>query len=504
MSALLGFLSGQGTNSGVSVAGGLEATVGESPEVTENDESVAKVVANNTKKKAELLKEKIDNKETELKKSTQQAEELKKKLVTISRSKVSLEEKYKGMVAKKRKELVAQYRKVVTKLKQHPMVDKFAVDSKKRVLVTTKPIKIKKEKWKRARTAGVYQIRIDFSKEKGQQGIEILNLTHRHKEYDSPTVQDTEVCWGNIGPDINNDYESQDLYELIIDLIDFLQSPSDKDGFLEWPESPSEDYKGGWEQFFSELKKQPKDFSFDKYDQNKKSKRVNGVRVSDTGSINYEISEVTHWEKYNPSTSTGGGATSPSTSVTVSTTSNFTGPGIEMSYEGENNSNRRHNSQIGRIREEMGNTLRAIGFTQQGAYHYAHLLTPEGGLLPSEIELTLEGEQIILYVKRSVSELSAMSAVSENTAPSPTEYSTVTTEKLFVNRRDIINIAFADIRRETKVYRFAFSQQQLEAFQQQQGQGEGEGEGEGEETELAEASRNLVEAINRNREEQNQ
>lgn len=232
-----------------------------------SDGAVAQAVAHFTGKKVESLKKKLDERSMRLKTEERIISDKQKALATLKRTASSLEEKYKALAAKKRAELVKEYRQAITKLKLHPMVEKFEVDTNKRIIITTRPIKIQKPSWPQPREAGVYQIRIDFSQENYTQGVRILNITQRYQDsYDSPTINESKPCWGNIGLDIDAEFSSQDLYELIVDLIEYISSPNDNHGYLSSPGATSEDKKG-WEQWLSNLKKQPKGFCFEKFTQ---------------------------------------------------------------------------------------------------------------------------------------------------------------------------------------------------------------------------------------------
>lgn len=238
---------------------------------------VAEVVVQYSEERAKKLKEEIEEK-----KQTQQTvekiiQENQKKLRTLNDNTESLEEKYNSLTQTKRSELVDRYRKIVTLLKQHPMVGKFEVDIEKRIIITTKPIFVKVKYWRSSKEAGVYQIRIDFSKKDISQAIQILNITKRlDSNYDSPTIMSTKPCWGNIAEDIKKDFQTQDLYELVVDLIDYIGSPNVSYGYL----SENGDNSRGWHIFMKKATTLPKGYCFEKYDQD--SKNVPGVAVDPT------------------------------------------------------------------------------------------------------------------------------------------------------------------------------------------------------------------------------
>jgi len=143
------------------------------------------------------------------------------------------------------------------------LIEKFETDMYQRVIITTKPILVKGLKWLLSKNAGVYQIRIDFNIDNWQQAIQILNITKNYQGYDSPTISNAKPCWGNIGGDIENEFNTQDLYELVIDLIDYIRSPNTDAGFL----SNHGDKSGGWDIFFKEAVKRPRNYSFEKHEE---------------------------------------------------------------------------------------------------------------------------------------------------------------------------------------------------------------------------------------------
>ena len=377
-----------------------------------SDEDVAKAVADYSAKKAEAIRKKLADKKRERESKEKQLKDIGKKVRMIRRSEESLGDRYKRLAERKRSELVDDYRKLITKLKLHPLVDGFDVDTKKRVLVTTKPIKIKKDRWKKVKIAGVYQIRIDFSKEKYSDGIQILNLTQRHKEYDSPVIANTRPCWGNIGPDIETEFNSQDLYELIIDLVDYISSPKDKDGHLQWSESKDTDYQGGWEQFFSKRKKQPKNYSFEKYDQDVKAGKIDGVTSVPAEAIRNAM---------------------VSSSIVPLRINNSLSPSL---------------AEIERSGMDIRSALHGMGFRDDAATYFTRLILMDSSrrdVIPVEIELEIsrigtELEGAILYVSRQTRrELAAGSSNRDRV------------DKFFVNKLDINESAWETLRQRGRM-----------------------------------------------------
>jgi len=183
---------------------------------------VAQAIVHFAGEKAKTLKEKLQQKNQEVADTERSIKEKTKRLRVIRSSTENLLDKLKEIEQSKRSELVAKYRKVVTQLKLNPYIEKFYTDRDMRIYFVTHPLPIKKESWPIPKIAGKYEIRIDFSKDSYSNGIQILNITQRANEYDSPTILDTRPCWGNLCGDIENEFNSQDLYELVNDLIDYI------------------------------------------------------------------------------------------------------------------------------------------------------------------------------------------------------------------------------------------------------------------------------------------
>jgi hypothetical protein len=159
---------------------------------------------------------------------------------------------------KNKAELKKHYQTVIDRLLKDGQISSFDTDMYQRVIVTTKPISISKPGWLTKNEAGIYKIRIDFDKDYFCNAIQILNITRSYSGFDSPTIQNTHPCWGNIGPDIENDFNAQDLYELVKDLIDYIQSPNTQDGYL----GKDGDRTKGWELFFDKAVLRPADYLF--------------------------------------------------------------------------------------------------------------------------------------------------------------------------------------------------------------------------------------------------
>ena len=340
-----------------------------------SDEAVAKAVVSFSKDKADKLKSKLSVKKDQLKNEEIEFKEKEKHLITLKKTTFSLEEKYKSLTEKKRSELVSDYRQVVTKLKLHPMVARFEVDREKRIIVTTKMIKIQKEDWDKPKDAGIYQIRIDFSKEAISDAIHILNISWRFDSYDSPTINNTQPCWGNMNADIMNEFSSQDLYELVIDLIDYIASSNDKDGYLAQDGNKNK----GWEQFFAKKKKQPDNYSFEKFDQDSKNGKIieSGLATEVTyGSVSVSTS------------------ISPSTSIASSMQVQYYGLSEMYPYPSMSAYAMRYNTELMEVLESN------FGLVKDAAAYYSRIIMTEGDYIPVQIDLASTTDQFTLYVSR--------------------------------------------------------------------------------------------------------
>jgi hypothetical protein len=354
---------------------------------------VAEAVVEHTEQKAQTVKERMDGQKVNIDELEKSVAEANKRLITLRKSRESLEEKYNGLTQKKRSELVAEYRRVITQLKMTPVVDDFRVDQDKRIIVRTKPLAVKKARWRKERVAGVYEMRIDFSKKTFQDGIQLLNITQRYeKSHDSPTISETKPCWGNIFGDIEVDFNTQDLRELVLDLVDYITSPYDGDGYL----SDDKDYnderdQGGWDQFFKKAQPQPENYSFEKYDQDNEAKKRDIVRdISDS-----ETSQATVRSGYEAA-----GLTVGSSAVW--------NEGLQAYAVSSNTTARSVTQNPQEVYEmELAQCLVELGFTDRGARYFASLINPEQREAASaEMEITSldlrkRGDEIQLFVMRS-------------------------------------------------------------------------------------------------------
>ncbi len=220
------------------------------------DKQAAQVLHSFLESKGKFLKERLDEKTKEKTRLLEEIKNLIKKQKTLDVSTGSLEKKYNEVIKNKKGEVLEDYRKIITKIKLLESVDSFNVDTKKRIIITTKNISIKKPDWRRSRDAGQYQIIIDFSKTSFRDGIRAINVTKFHGSHDHPHLTDSEFCFGSeLGTDLEQEFKEQDLYEIVVDTIDLLSSPNDSHGYTSW----------GFFMRFAKLR--PKGYSFEKYEQ---------------------------------------------------------------------------------------------------------------------------------------------------------------------------------------------------------------------------------------------
>ncbi len=152
-------------------------------------------------------------------------------------------------------------------------VKSIQIDERKRIVITTNPIDIKKDYWDKPRDSGSYQIIIDFYSIGIDEGVRVLNVTKRFEHYDHPCINNTKVCWGNIAEDIINDFRDRDLLELVVDMLLFISSPNDEHGFLTYSKKDAnETKKQGWEQFLEFSQPLPKGYTIWKYEEDEKKR----------------------------------------------------------------------------------------------------------------------------------------------------------------------------------------------------------------------------------------
>ncbi|MFA5013961.1 MAG: hypothetical protein WC549_00270 [Actinomycetota bacterium] len=373
------------------------------------EEKVVKLITDFSKKRAGEIKDKVDRQGKEM-------EELDKKLKTIAKTKGQLEEKYKKLMQTKRSELVEEHRKLITQLKLNTLVEKIEVDTKKRLVVTTRLIKVKADKWLRAKELGVFQIRIDFSKSSFDQGIEILNITKRHDGgYDSPTINNTHPCWGNLKNDIDKEFKEKDYYELIVDLIDYISSPNIDAGYVK-----------SWGDFFKHAKRQPDNYCFERYDQDEKGNKIG--TMGEARLISISMSGVSTSPSVSTSTiqSTSDRLTSSSLEETFSSIGGGGGGGSYSVSNWLTSTLPPSNVRYDETRAELFDTFRGFGLTNFSSEHYLRLCMPEGERLIEEINLVVTRDHGEMYLARVGGQL----------------------DKVFLNRTDFETVSWEEFQRQ--------------------------------------------------------
>ena len=253
-------------------SGGVSKKKKTKVKIDSSEEGVANVLTGFLKNKEKELKTKLDTKTKEKTELEAKIKELVRKARTLETTTGALVQKYQDTVNKNRSEVVDDYRKLITKIKLLEFIEKFEVDNKKRILFTTTPISIQKKDWTEPKVAGRYQVRIDFAKGNIADGIQGINIDQHYDGYDHPNLSNGKFCYGQkLSADVEQEYREQDLYELVIDLVDLLRSPNDKDGWTRW----------GY--FFKSAKKRPKNYSFEKFDQ----ENTDGVPWEITGTTTF-------------------------------------------------------------------------------------------------------------------------------------------------------------------------------------------------------------------------
>lgn len=136
-------------------------------------------------------------------------------------------------------------KKIVKDVGELHVIDNIEVDFYGRVIVTTKPLTVtyniidaygNMTKEQRTMDVGRYQIRIDFSQEYYSDAIRAVNLDwYSVSGNPHPCIgSSTNFCWGNLGKDMERDYKSFDVIEIIRSLGEFLRSGMDGHGHTRW------------------------------------------------------------------------------------------------------------------------------------------------------------------------------------------------------------------------------------------------------------------------------
>lgn len=417
---------------------------------------IAAIIAHYSNKRAKDVKKELQTQKAQLVLGNKELKKAQQHVEKIRSSNKYLESTYSKLSLKKPR-LVEAYKDVIGKLMKTNNVDEFAVDSHKRILVTTKPLKIKKLTWTRARTAGAYQIRIDLSKETFREGIEILNITKAYNEYQSPTISGTECCWGNIATDIDFEFKTNDIYQLVLDLIDYIQSPIDNAGYIHMPGQGKDT---GWEQFFSRAVKRPLGYCFRVHE---RKRHTPNNTISDYIRAVPDDTDSLPSMSWTSGTITMGGT---STAATASYTTSYINGGLAQSYE--HLAIRRP-----RLTEWQDDVLRALvtlGFTEAAAYHYLPMVAPEGGLFCHELHLRMREEGIaymIVYRVDPDRERAEMDRMVRHGSYDMTLQNTIgtsTRETYAVNRADFVQGRWEEIGRGGS-FRFNVRRYEREQYQ---------------------------------------
>lgn len=427
---------------------------------------VANAIAYYSNTKAKLLKEELLLEQQKLKLELKELKTAERKLATVRSKAKFLETKYKTLIVEKPK-LVTSYKDVIKSLMETDEIEEVAIDSKRRIIVTTKPLKIKKESWPEERIAGVYQIRLDFSKSSYDRGIEFLNITQGYSQYQSPTISHTRACWGNISTDIDFDFKTHDIFQLVLDLIDYIRSPHDSAGYIKMPGKGKDT---GWEQFFDKAVKRPLGYCFRVHDR-KPHDAGNNDTVDDIVMRDFITTGEVHSVQIGNNSaidfngSGGGGAAGGNGNIqnityayqSMSTSATSVNPYYTTEV--------RHT--IGRPRlegwqSEVFRVLRQNGFTEVAAYHFVPMIAPEGGRFCAELTMRIEsgrsGEMIVLGVVRDDPDARLVSMTTADFDPMtvrpPTER-----ETYYVNSNDLESGRYEQLIREGSWwYRFNPSQ----------------------------------------------
>lgn len=117
------------------------------------------------------------------------------------------------------KQFLKEQKIALFKIKKHPLVEKCTIDGDGNVTVRTKEVLAK------GYPMGAYEIFIDFINRR----VKMLNTTRRATSdggniFDGPCINNTDVCWGNLESDIQDDLRNRKLYMIVDECIDFLQN----------------------------------------------------------------------------------------------------------------------------------------------------------------------------------------------------------------------------------------------------------------------------------------
>jgi hypothetical protein len=226
-----------------------------------NDE-IAKAITKHTKERSKTIIHQADIMEAQI---TQEEQVLmqKQRMLANAKNRVGFYKAQKKRLSQSKGELAKDMVQAIENIKQFDNIQGVALDGAGRIIITTTPLNILKPGWKKAKVAGVYQIRIDFSRSHIHEGVRVLNTTQRaSNQYDSPTISGTRCCWGNIARDVERDFYSQNIEELVLDMLEYIGSTNEQHGYL----GLKGDKNKGWEQFFADAQMQPEKFDWEAYD----------------------------------------------------------------------------------------------------------------------------------------------------------------------------------------------------------------------------------------------
>lgn len=377
------------------------------------EEAVAVAVATEAKAKNDKVKKELEDTARAQEVEERTIKEKERRLENLKKKKSQLEETYKKLNDKDKNAFIEEYRSHITKLKMDDRIEKFEIDAAKRIVVTTNPLHIRKHYWRKDRIAGKYQIRIDFSKSSFYDAIQVLNITQRLEYYDSPTISDTDCCWGNMETDMDNDFRTHNLYEIVSDMIDYISSPNDNDGYLEdndaGRDADGNYQKKGWERFIRLATPMPEGFCFEKKEQNERSRIVPGINVDGSGeraepspslniwdpmpmpSDNNESNGFGYFVSHIPQSNTQFGVYSSAGLVDGGRLNN----GETMVANGS------QQIVLNTQQQEFMRELEAMGLVPTSAYHMVGLIMPQSDMRPVySVEIVERGSGFQMYVER--------------------------------------------------------------------------------------------------------
>jgi hypothetical protein len=224
------------------------------------DVDIAKAIAKHTKVKAKATKQQLSTIEGNL--ATEEINIKKKqKQFAETRQRLGIYKKQADRASKKVEEIENDFLASIAAVKSRDDIEGVTIDDVGRIIVMTKALSVQAEGWVAPKEIGKYHIRIDFSQGSIGEGVRVLNISFAaNMHYDSPTISNTHCCWGNSRKDINRDFQTQNIEELVNDMIDYISSPHVQNGYL----GLNGDKSKGWGQFFADLKSR-KNYSWEVY-----------------------------------------------------------------------------------------------------------------------------------------------------------------------------------------------------------------------------------------------